>query len=195
MPKIRYVENFIFWLAAEGKLIELLTANADGVPVIAESLDEYEYPYYNYTFIHPNQQVSEGNIKGDPIPRVQLHNGTIQNQDVEKVEAFIQSFGISDEIAAKVLIALEKPMRICLCSSSILNQTASSFAVTFNKNFHGDTIMWVRGDVQEEPDSLIKVEYGDARSHLPLAAELDSILRQRTIGHIAFDSHAQAWRG
>jgi len=194
MPTIHNVENFIFWLTAEGKLLELLTAEPDGVPVISESLDEYGFPYYNYSFIRANQQASEGNIKGGPIPNIQLLNGRIQKQDEEAVKAFVQTLGVNQQIAARVLLELEEPKTICLCSPSLLDGTASTVAVTFNKNRHGDTIMWVRDDVDAEPDSLTKVEFSDVRTHLPLAAELEVILQGRSIGHIAFDRKTQTWR-
>ncbi len=41
MPTIHHVENFIYWLTGEGKLVEILNSGSEEIPVIAESLDEY----------------------------------------------------------------------------------------------------------------------------------------------------------
>jgi hypothetical protein len=101
MAKIHHIENFIYWLAHEGKLVEILDSDSKDIPVVTESLDEYNWPYYNYAFIGKDQNPSRGVIKGKAIPPDVLLNGKIKDEHKADVADFVEGFGIGKEVAAR----------------------------------------------------------------------------------------------
>jgi hypothetical protein len=195
MPKIHHVENFVYWLTREGKLIEILTSGSHDVPVVAESLDENHWPYYNYAFVHADQQPSAGVIKGMAIPDVVLVNGQIQERDREKVASFVQAFGVSEEVATRVLVELVEPKSYCRCAKSISEGAGSAFSVTFSKNLHGDVVMWIRETVDTEADELVSVEWNEVKGQLPAIAQLERELAARPHAHLTYNTQTVEWQG
>ncbi len=194
MPTIHYVENFIYWLTHEGKLVEILTCGSQSIPVIAESLDEHNWPYYNYAFVRADQEPSSGVIKGKPIPDVELRNGRIQEQDKAIIADFVQGFGVNAEVASRILADLEERKSYCLCARSIREGTASVSSVTFSKNLHGDVVMWIRDTIETDPDDLVPIDWDEAKKHLPAIEHLEEELAYRPHAHLTYNIQADDWQ-
>jgi hypothetical protein len=194
MAKIEYIDNFVWWLAHQGKLVEILNSTSTEIPVITETPDEYGWPYYNYAFVRQDQKPSSGVIKGSAIPKVKLIKGRIAEQDKAKVSKFIQSFGVDAAVAAQVITELEGPKSYYRWDKSIGEGTGTARCVTFTKDRLGSMVMWIRDDVRTEPDDLVSIEWSALKKHLPAVAQLEEEVAHRSHGHLEYNSAAKEWQ-
>jgi hypothetical protein len=194
MATIQNVENFIWWLTREGKLVEILTSGSRQIPVIAESIDEYGWPYYNYAFVRADQEPSAGVIKGTAIPEITLHDGKIHEQDKAKVADFVQGFGVDATVAARDLADLAAPQSYCLCAKSIREGTASVRCVTFTKSLGGSMVMWIRDTVHTEPDDLVPIDWSEAKERLPAIEDLEEEIACWLQAHLTYNPQIEGWK-
>jgi len=86
-------------------------------------------------------------------------------------------------------------MTICRCAKSILNKTAHSFSVTFDKDKAKDAVIWVAEDGEYEPDDLIDVEWSEARNVLPMPQQLEALMAERPHGLLYYEKEVMSWSG
>ncbi len=195
MAKINHIENFIHWLTHEGKLVEILGSGSDQIPVVAESMDEHNWPFYKYAFIRKDQDPSQGVIKGKAIPPDVLRNGKIKKEGKAEVADFVEGFGVTKEVAARVSPSWRIQSLTIPARGSIRDGTPIDCCVTFDTNLHGDRIMWIRETVQTEPDDLVLVEWKEIEDHLPELQKLKKELEGRTLGHLTYNRQTHEWDG
>jgi hypothetical protein len=84
-------------------------------------------------------------------------------------------------------------MITCLCEQSVLDGTASTISITFNKSFEGDAVLWIREDIDTEEDELRPVDWSEARSVLPEPEQVDSIIAERPHSFVSFNRETNQW--